>query len=79
MDECLGKAPQLQLETCCVDKTCSARTLLSRPRASRPLVCCVPVPGLIVTSALVIWKTLMVVTGSESPVCVKASKVPATD
>lgn len=25
-------------------------------------------PGLIVTSALIIWKSLMVVTGSESPV-----------
>jgi hypothetical protein len=25
--------------------------------------------GLIVTSALMIWKTLILVTGSESPVC----------
>lgn len=31
------------------------------------------VPGMIVTSALIIWKGLMVATGSESPVVVVLS------
>lgn len=36
-------------------------------------VLCLHVPGMIVTSALIIWKGLMCVTGSESPVVVVLS------
>lgn len=34
-----------------------------------------PAAGLIVTSALMIWKTLILVTGSESPVCTMLLRV----
>lgn len=37
------------------------------------IVCLYFVPGMIVTSALIIWKGLMCVTGSESPVVVVLS------